>query len=457
MRNYLTRTTTVGIALLLAGMLGVWFFYGHKHSSWPYREPAPEQALVLDWYQHALVCDRYAEGYNGPIAARTYAYLGLAAYETALSALDGYLSMAGHYPDLYLPVWEHPEYPLHLPSALNACYAFLFDHFFVTVPPQVQEAGHQLKKKWEQIAAGQVPQAQHRASARFGREVAAAVHQWSAKDSLGHQAFFHNFERSYVPPVQAGKWEPSKLFPMPALLPYWGQVRTFLVSPQDLAVRPLPEFSMDAGSPYYIQALELYTVSSPLSFENKWIAEFWSDDHHGLTFSPSGRWISIANQVVAQEQPHTDKLLETYLRLGLVMHDAFVYCWHAKYHYNQARPETLIQKIFNPQWTPLGHTPPFPAYPSGHATIAAASAVVLTKLYGDGYALTDESHRGRTEFKGEPRHFHSFQEMAYENAYSRIPLGVHLRMDCDEGFRLGGLLGKAHNQLHLQTHSFSGK
>lgn len=457
MRNYLKRKTTIGIALLLAAMLAVWFFYNPTHHSWPYQQPVPEQALVLDWYQHALECDRYAEGYNGPVAARTYAYLGLAAYETAVSALDGYLSMGGHYPDLYLPVWQQPEYPIHLPSALNACYAFLFDRFFVTVPPQVQEAGQQLKRKWEQAASQQVPEAQHLASARFGREVASAIYQWSAKDSLGHQAFFHNFERGYAPPTQAGKWTPSTLFPMPALLPYWGQVRPFLVSPQDVPIHPLPEFSMDAGSPYYIQALELYTVSSPLSFENKWIAEFWSDDHHGLTFSPPGRWISIANQVVVQEQPHTDKLLETYLRLGLVLHDAFVHCWHAKYYYNQARPEALIQKTFNPQWTPLGHTPPFPAYPSGHATIAGAAAAVLTKLYGDGYALTDESHRGRTEFKGEPRHFRSFQEMAYENAYSRIPLGVHLRMDCDEGLRLGGVLGKIHNQLHLQTHSLSGK
>jgi hypothetical protein len=29
--------------------------------------------------------------------------------------------------------------------------------------------------------------------------------------------------------------------------------------------------------------------------------------------------------------------------------------------------------------------------------------------------------------------------MAYENAYSRVPLGVHFRMDCDAGIRLGEL------------------
>jgi hypothetical protein len=37
--------------------------------------------------------------------------------------------------------------------------------------------------------------------------------------------------------------------------------------------------------------------------------------------------------------------------------------------------------------------------------------------------------------------------MAEENAYSRIPLGVHIRMDCDEGLRLGHAV--AENVLRL--------
>jgi membrane-associated phospholipid phosphatase len=37
--------------------------------------------------------------------------------------------------------------------------------------------------------------------------------------------------------------------------------------------------------------------------------------------------------------------------------------------------------------------------------------------------------------------------MAEENAYSRIPLGVHYRMDYSEGLRLGYQTGKAVNRL----------
>ena len=56
--------------------------------------------------------------------------------------------------------------------------------------------------------------------------------------------------------------------------------------------------------------------------------------------------------------------------------------------------------------------------------------------------FTDFCHQGRTEFRGTPRSFNSFIDMSVEDAYSRIPLGVHFRMDCDEGLRLGYLAGQ---------------
>ena len=38
---------------------------------------------------------------------------------------------------------------------------------------------------------------------------------------------------------------------------------------------------------------------------------------------------------------------------------------------------------------------------------------------------------------GEPRSFNSLEEMAIENANSRLYLGVHYRKDCEAGFKLG--------------------
>jgi hypothetical protein len=39
--------------------------------------------------------------------------------------------------------------------------------------------------------------------------------------------------------------------------------------------------------------------------------------------------------------------------------------------------------------------------------------------------------------------------MATENGFSRIPLGVHLRMDCTEGLRLGYEISDAVNSFDL--------
>ena len=203
-----------------------------------------------------------------------------------------------------------------------------------------------------------------------------------------------------------------------------------------------PPFSMEPQSPYYVQALEVYTINSPLSPDNQWIAEFWADDLPGLTFTSAGRWISICNQVVRQDGTAPAKALETYLRVGFAMSDATVSCWNSKYRYNLLRPETFIRRVFQPDWRPIVHTPSHPSYPSGHAMVASAVAEVLTNIYGKKIDLTDRSHENRTEFKGMPRRFHSFYEMAFECAASRIALGVHYRMDCDEGTRLGLAIGK---------------
>lgn len=72
---------------------------------------------------------------------------------------------------------------------------------------------------------------------------------------------------------------------------------------------------------------------------------------------------------------------------------------------------------------------------------------MLTAEFGHHFVLSDKCHEGRTEFKGTPRTFNSFYEMAQENAYSRIPLGVHFRMDAEAATDLGYKVGRRVNDL----------
>ncbi len=448
----LFKNRTVKILVLVAFLvlaLFAWrgFFSGNKLLG----QPDPAVALMLDWHEHALHAERFTEGYRPPVAARVYAYSGIAAWEAARSVLGNeFLSLAPSYEGMKVPIPE-PGVKYHLPTVLNACYNTIFLKLYIGAPRNVEQEGKELEKKWAEYSLQEIDSASYRTSTDFGKKMAMAVYDWSVTDSIGHMANLHNYDRTYTPPVGNSFWQPCEDFPMPAMLPRWGKTRTFIIQKEEHLAAPLPLFSMEPRSAFYVQALEVYTMNSPLSPENQWVAEFWSDDFPGLTFSSAGRWISITDQVVRHERPTPAKALETYLRVGLALSDAAVSCWYSKYHYNLLRPETFIRQSIQPDWRPIVHTPSFPAYPSGHAMLSAAAAEVLTTLYGKKYELTDRSHKGRTEFKGKPRHFHSFYEMAFENASSRIALGVHYRMDCDEGTRLGLGIGKEVAELPLKT------
>ena len=142
-------------------------------------------------------------------------------------------------------------------------------------------------------------------------------------------------------------------------------------------------------------------------------------------------------------------LVETLFRMGLALNDATVFVWSKKYIYNVERPDTYIRRNVNKNWEPLHHTPNFPSYPSGHATFGAAAGEVLKAIFGNKIQFTDRSHETKKEFNGTPRKFTTIDAMVNENALSRLYLGVHYRMDCEEGLNVGKIIGKKAVELSL--------
>lgn len=430
---------------LLAGLLGILFsaFSGCRSDA----GAEPEEMrlateLALDWNRLLLDLERHTPGYRPPMSARMFAYVGLAAYESALPALSDHVSAAAFCPG-YAQTPAPEAGVFYLPASLNATYAQIARHFFPTAPQHLLDELNRLEQSQAQffLTKNTAPEQLSR-SVAFGRGVADAVWQWSKTDSLGHDGFLYNFDRAYIPPACPGCWQPGGSHPMPALAPHWGKVRSFVVDTAGLPIRaPLP-FDEAPGSAFYTEAMEVFSVSQPRSKENLWIAEFWSDDLPGLTMTPAGRWISIASQALAQARPAFPQVIECYLHLGLALHDASVICWYEKYRYNLERPEAYIGRNIQRAWAPLHDSPPFPSYPSGHSAFGAAAAEVLGAALGYEFALTDRTHADRKEFAGAPRHFKSFAAMAQENALSRVAIGVHYRMDCEEGLRIGRIVGQ---------------
>jgi hypothetical protein len=415
---------------------------------------SPEHRMAtettLAWNRLMLDLERYTPGYRPPVSARMFAYVEMAAYEAALPDMPDYVSMEQYCPGYVRPAILPAKGQFHLPTSINAAYAQILRDFFPTTADHLKKRIDDLEennaRRFHDIIDSEILYQ----SKTYGQSVSKAVWQWSTTDKEGHDAFLYNYDRNYVPSEAPGCWHPRAKRSLPPLLPNWGKVRSFVATVEDVPVKPPLPFDETPGSPLHTEALEVFSVSHPLSKENRWIAELWSDDLPGLTLTPAGRWISIATQAMTGVQIPFTQVIETYLKTAIAMCDVSIITWNCKYIYNRERPETYIRRVLKTDWSPLHDNPNFPSYPSGHSAFGAAAAEVLAAQLGEQFVMTDRTHENRQEFTGKPRTYHSFTEMAQENAASRVLIGVHYRMDCKEGLRLGKSVGQKVNALALR-------
>lgn len=407
--------------------------------------------VPLAWYGLFLEIDRYSPGYRPPAASRMLGYVGLAGYEAAVPGMPDYNSLELEFPGLSIPSVESgAEY--HWPTCVNAAYAaslkYFYPHIKATDSYKIIGLEEQFNTRFTTELAPDV----FSRSKAFGYEVAEAVYNYSKTDIAGHEAFTNPRPSSYVPPaigLNGEKlWQPTFPDYTPALFPYWGNVRPFAMTQSDLIARPPLPYSENPNSKFYQQANETRLWVNNANYEDKWIAEFWSDDFFEVTFEPAGRQIAIANILVEDENLPLDQAVELYAKMGMAMCDAAIAIWNSKYIYNVIRPIQFIRTVMEPGWTTLlnhpvtgmkSMTPEFPAYPSGHSGFGSSASAIMAEIFGNTRPFTDNCHQNRTEFNGTPRSYNTILEAGVENAYSRLPLGVHFRMDCDEGVRLGYL------------------
>jgi len=418
-----------------------------------------EFKIARDWMDLQLQVERFTPGYRPPTAARSLAYTALAAYESVAPGMDAYRSIQTEFDVLEIPEIDQ-DLKYNWEIVLNACYSECLGYYYPTAPTAQQSQILQMERSWRRILEEKEDDLDViERSIERGREVAKIIYDWSVTDAVGHESYLRNTDPNYDPPEGPGLWSPTYPDYSAALFPNFGDVRTFAASSDVKVADPIP-YSEDPGSQLYAQALETMNLVNEIKaggrYEDKWIAEFWSDDCPILTFTPAGRWIAITSQVLERHDIDLAKALYSYAKVGMALSDAGVRCWDEKYRLNYLRPIDYIHKVmgetdWNTIMCPDGSgqffTPNFPTYPSGHATFAAAAAEVLQDIYGSYFPFTDRCHEGRTEFIGTPRSYNSFIEMAEENAYSRVPLGVHFRMDSEAGTDLGRKVGREVNKL----------
>ena len=379
---------------------------------------------------------------NPPAASRFYAYATLGAY---------YASLQGDaIPEIFRKFQVDPG--VRLPAAgKDFNLSFTANYAMLEVGRRLMPSGYLLEKNQNELT--EFFKTEYKLSSRaiegnkkFATEIAGQVVQYAKSDGYNKLSTYAR----YTPSKEEGKWYPTPPEYMGAIEPQWKTIRPFFLdSAAQFAPPPPAPFSMDTVSSFYKQALEVYTITQNLTEEQKLIASFWDCNPFAVSYSghmaiglkkisPGGHWMGITGIACQKAALPLEKTILTHTLVALTLHDAFISCWDEKYKSDRIRPETTINKYFDPDWRPLLQTPPFPEYTSGHSVASASASVVLTHLLGEDFSFTDTSEL----YFGLPeRDFSSFYQAANEAAVSRLYGGIHFRDACDLGVAQGKLVG----------------
>ncbi len=235
-------------------------------------------------------------------------------------------------------------------------------------------------------------------------------------------------------------------------------------------------------------------------------AYYWAYDGPNLIGTPPRLYNQILRQVAWARKPAgpvSEETNEDFIRLfalaNAAMADAGIFSWREKFNFEFWRPLSGVRNDGGPQADPFWQTlgapntnsdrinfkPPFPAYPSGHATFGAAVFQTmrlyykrrdnldfapdapdniafefvseelngvsrdLRQPYDPARPITDQPGDVRTRV---PRRFRSLWDAIFENAISRIWLGVHWNFDAfaaeDTTVPAGGQHQEGQQPLH---------
>ena len=313
----------------------------------------------------------------------------------------------------------------------------------------------------------------------LGKRSAAAILALRADDGSQHDEPLVNVE--WITSDEPGHWrqDPISVIPL-ALGAHWGGVDPFVLESATQFRAPAPP---PLNSPAYTAAFNEVmrlggdgdVTATERTEEQTRIGTYWAYDGTPSLCAPPRLYNQIAMEIARVKGTHNVTDLARLLALANVaMSDAGVTVWESKYFYDLWRPLTGIREsdpgtgpsglgdgnadtVGDVNFTPLGapasntaeapdSTPPFPAYPSGHAGFGGALFQTLRRFYGTdriAFTFVSDEFNGRTlDREGNvrpllPRSFRTLSQAEEENGQSRIYLGIHWAFDKTAGIAQG--------------------
>ncbi len=379
---------------------------------------------------------------NPPLAARFFAYINLAGDAVLASQDSSYAGMQGilnEYSALSAPKVQLQNVQM---TALLA---------MIATAQKIQPSGYMMEAFEQQFLDSCRQLGYREETLQQAQQYAGQIsEQILAYAKADHYQKTTNYPK-YTPKETAGHWYPTPPAYFAAVEPYFNTIRPFTIdSASQFKPAPPAPFSEDKDSPYFKLLREVYDEVQHLPNDHRTIASFWdcnpfamADRGHlmiGLKkISPGAHWMGITSIACrkANRDFATSMRIHTVVSVGMM--DAFLSCWDEKYRSNRIRPETAIRKYIDPSWEPLLQTPPFPEYPSGHSTVSAACATILTHFFGDDFAFTDDVE---VPYGIPSKDFPSFMVAAKEAAISRLYGGIHYRDANENGIQQGLEVGQ---------------
>ena len=407
-------------------------------------KPIESDVAYLHAAQKKLTDIIITDIFSPPVASRVYVYPLLAAYEAGKFSKADATSITAQLKGFEaMPAPESGKKYNYTVAAIKALCTTSKKVIFSTKEMDAFEA-----KTLEELKGGMSDE-DFNNSVSFGESVADVVIKSLNSDNYKETRGMERFE---VKANIAGRWVPTLPDYADGVEPHWAKMKTMLLDTcaQFRPIAPSP-YSEDKNSPFWKALVEVYDISKTVVEERENIMIFWDDNpfvsrskghlmFQDKKMTPGGHWLAICQSFLKDRKVGFYESLKAYTMTSLALYEGFISCWDAKYHYAFVRPETVISAKLDKQWHPLLVTPPFPSYTSGHSTVSAAAAEVLTALFGDNQAYTDETEK---EYGLPVRSFKSFREAALEASISRVYAGIHYRFDCE----IGNLQGKKVGQL----------